>query len=561
VSTPPGRRPAVDPDGQPTARTPIPGGGLAATRPDGTAQPSSQAVTADALEQSRTTAAPVGQGKSAGQGTSEIQLVGVGLSAPSALAAPSGIVLGQRTGQGQAQGEGATVGRGQSQGQTQFRGEAKAQGKLESVGSRRGIGRRDREPEPEPEPEAEVGPPIATKPVPSRRTVAMLGIRAGQVVAWELAVLAVALVHRERLSLLIPVAAAALLLVILTAIRRRGRWLYQWLGLSLRYRLRHRRRPMITGDDATPDRAATTLLDSIVGGAEIVPLELDEIEVALISHAGGLTAVLEVTPADAGHVVEPSQVLPPLPALLPAAEIGEPVVSAQIIIQSIPAPNFLGLGDSAAISYRELAGGVVPATRGCWLALQAQHVAEEYTAADLQDCVIRSVRRLQRRLRKSGLRARLLNEDEIAVEFLSLARVETREPATTVSSRRPKKPIPPAVRESWLTWSAGPQVHTTFRLLAWPDLADPSGRELLDRLVHTPTLATTVTVAARQRANAVDVELEAAVRVTLPDAAAVHSATKEIQEIVQQVGGRIQRMDGEQVFGIAATLPLGGFLS
>lgn len=507
-------------------------------------------------------AAPAGQvqGASAGQSRSEIQLVGTGVHAPAAVAAPKGAVLGQRTGQGQ----GEALGRGTAQGQTQVRGQGKgtAQGVAQVVAApARGIGRRDQEPPAEPEPEPQAGPAIATKPAPSRPTVAVFGIRAGQLVSLELAVLAVALVYRERLNILIPVAVGALLLVAMTALRRHGRWLYQWLGLWLRYQTRHRRRRITGGEDSRPEEVARTLLASVVRGAEIVPVEIDELEVALISHAGGLTAVLDVAPLDAGHVVEPSRLLPPLPALLPTAEIGEPVVSAQVIVQSIPAPSFLGLDDSAAISYRELAGGIVPATRGCWLALQAQYVAEEFTAADLQGSVVRAVKRLQRRLRKSGLRARLLNRDEIAAELLSLARVNPAEVSTTGGARRRRKLAIPAVQESWRTWSAGPQVHTTFRLRDWPDLGDAAGRELLDRLVHAPTLATTVSVAARSLAAAEEVELEAAIRVTLPDGAAVESATKEIHEIVETIGGRIERLDGEQVFGVAATLPLGGFLS
>lgn len=507
----------------------------------------------------QTAAATAQQG--AGEGTAaELTLVGTGTPAPAAVAAPSGAVLGQRAGAGRAEGDARGLDRGKGQGRGQARGQAQSAAAVQAVAAPpRGMGATDPEPDEAPEPEA--GAAVASKPVSSRRTVALFGIRAGQIVAWELAILAVALVYRERLSILIPVAIGALLLVAVTALRRHGHWLYQWLGLWLRYQTRHRRRRITGGDDGAADEVARALLTGVVRGAEIVPVEIDEIGVALISHVGGLSAVLEVAPVDAGHVVEPSQILPPLPALLPNAEIGEPMISVQVIIQSIPAPNFLGLANSAAISYRELAGGVVPATRGCWLAVQAQHIAEDYTAKDLQESVIRAVKRLQRRLRKSGLRARLLNREEVATELLSLARVEARETSLPERSRRGKELTTPAVQESWRTWSAGPQLHTTFRLLDWPDLADPGGRELLDRLVHIPTLATTVTVAARRRAAAEDVELEAAIRVTLPDRGAVESSTKDVQAILEVVGGRAERMDGEQVFGVAATLPLGGFLS
>ncbi|MEJ7772094.1 MAG: type VII secretion protein EccE [Geodermatophilaceae bacterium] len=554
MTTPPTRPPPPEPAQRrlPQRRPPA-GGGLAATRPQGQAAPAEAQVQGE-------TAAPsaLGQTTASGRSTAQMQVAGAGIAVPAA----QGAVLGERVGIGQTTGETRTLGRAQGKGQTLYQGAAAGQttatGQVAATGE--GVGRRDRAPVSEPEPEPENRVVIPTKPVPSRHTVSLLGIRAGQVVSWELAVIAVALVYRERLSILIPVAVAAVLLVALTTIRRHEHWLYQWLGRWLRFRSRRRRQKMPTPEAGSSDEVATTLLAAVVRGADIVPVEIDEVQVALISHAGGLTAVLDVTAPDAGHVVEPSQILPPLPGLLPSAEVGEPVITAQIIIQSIPAPNFLGLADSAAISYRELAGGVVPATRGCWLAMQAQHVAEEYTATELQESLIRAVRRVQRRLRKAGLRARLLNRDEIATELLNLARVDLGH--STSSGNSPAKKLDtPAVQESWRCWSAGPQVHTTFRLLDWPDLADAEGRELLDRLVHTPTLATTVTVAARRSLPSEDLELEAAIRVTLPDGQAVAAATNHIREIVSAVGGRVERADGEHVFGVAATLPLGGFLS
>jgi len=557
VPTPPDRRRPPVPPPPPAAR-PASGAGLAAPRPGTQPVKISPAAAAEALV-APATAAPAGHGEAieAGRSTGQRELAGT--AAPT-----SGAVLGERAGVGLSQGEAAGQRRGQGAVVGRGLAEGSAAGAAEAVAvPARGIGRRDSEPVAEVESEA--APQVATTPAVSTRVVSLGGVRAGQLVSVELAILGVALVHRERLSVLIPVSAAAVTVVGLVMVRRRGRFLYQWLALWLRYRTRRRRRQIIGGAAAERDDVARTMLASLVRWAEIAPVEIEDVEVALISHAGGLTAVLEVVPLDAGGFIEPSQALPPLTALLPTAETGGPVVSVQVVIQSIPAPNFLGLEDSAAISYRELAGGIVPATRGCWIALQAEHVAEDYTAADLQDVVTRAVTRLQRRLRKAGLRARILNRDEIVTEFLSLARAQPREGTQTGPPRRRQKLASPAVTENWRTWSAGPQVHTTFRLRDWPDLSDPNGRELLDRLVRTPTLATTVSLAARW-GSATDpatgtVELEAAIRVTLPGVAAVDPATDQIRAVVEGLGGRIERLDGEQVFGVAASLPLGGFVS
>lgn len=559
MPTPPDRRRPLGPP-PPPAERPASGAGLAAPRPGTQPVKISPAAAAEALV-APATAAPAGHGEAgeAGRSTGQREHVGAGTGTD---APTSGAVLGERAGIGHRQGQVAGQGRGQAAVVGRGVAQDSAAGAAQAVAvPARGIGRRDSEPTSEVGSEA--APPVVTTPVVSTRVVSLAGVRAGQLVSVELAILGVALVHRERLSVLIPVSAAALTVVGLITVRRRGRFLYQWLALWLRYRTR--RRQIIGGSAAERDEIARTMLASVVRSAEIAPVEIEDVEVALISHAGGLTAVLEVVPLDAGGFIEPSQALPPLTALLPTVETGGPVVSVQVVIQSIPAPNFLGLQDSAAISYRELAGGIVPATRACWIALQAEHVAEDYTAADLQDVVTRAVTRLQRRLRKAGLRARILNRDEIVTEFLSLARVQPREGTQTGPARRRQKLASPTVTENWRTWSAGPQVHTTFRLRVWPDLSDPNGRELLDRLVRTPTLATTVSVAARWGSateNGTDtVELEAAIRVTLPDLAAVDPVTDQIRAVVEGLGGRIERLDGEQVFGVAASLPLGGFVS
>ncbi len=561
MTTPPDRRSPPDPPRRQPPAPPASGAGLAAPRPGGQPGTISAAAAAEALV-APAPAAGQGEGPEAGRGSGQGQFAGAG--ATTAPVAVSGTVLGERAGVGRAQGQ--TEGRGWGQGSAAGRGpvQGTAAAATEATAApARGIGRR--ESEPDAEVASEAVRPVATTPVVSSPVVSLFGLRAGQLVSVELAILGVALVHRERLGILIPVSVAAVIVVGLATIRRRGHFLYQWLALWLRYRTRRRCRRITGGESAERDEVARALLASVARSAQISPVEIEDVEVALISHAGGLTVVLEIVPLDARGFIEPSQALPPLTALLPTAEVSGPVVSVQVIIQSIPAPNFLGLEDSAAISYRELAGGMVPATRSCWIALQAEHVAEDYTAADLQDLVTRAVTRLQRRLRKAGLRARILNLDEIAAEFLTLARVQPREASLTGPSRRRQKLASPAVTEHWRTWSVGPQVHTAFRLLDWPDLSDPNGREMLDRLVHTSTLATTVSVAARWRPGtdpaSDDVELEAAIRVTLPDASAVDPATEQIRAVVEGLGGRIERLDGEQIFGVAASLPLGGFLS
>jgi hypothetical protein len=74
-----------------------------------------------------------------------------------------------------------------------------------------------------------------------------------------------------------------------------------------------------------------------------------------------------------------------------------------------------------------------------------------------------------------------------------------------------------------------------------------------------PALATTVAVSAR-RVGTDDVEVEAAVRVGLPDPGALGSTSRSLSAIAGGHGARLRRVTGEQAAGAAGTLPLGGFL-
>jgi hypothetical protein len=61
-------------------------------------------------------------------------------------------------------------------------------------------------------------------------------------------------------------------------------------------------------------------------------------------------------------------------------------------------------------------------------------------------------------------------------------------------------------------------------------------------------------------ADSHEVELEAALRVAVPPDQPDLLAT-QLSDLVNRRGVRMQRMNGEHVFGVAASLPLGGFVT
>ncbi|PRZ41771.1 type VII secretion protein EccE [Antricoccus suffuscus] len=380
------------------------------------------------------------------------------------------------------------------------------------------------------------------RPHARRDRARYFGVHAGQIMTWEGAAFGLLAAHRQPLAVLIPVAVIAIAAVLVTAVKVNGRWLYQWLGLRARFHTRKRSYAGAPGD-------ADTLLASIVRGAKIETVEIDDDEMAIVSHAGGFTAILEPgqdnTSLTSQSIVESSP-LPPLNDLLPTDDDG-PLVSAQIVVHTTPAPGMAGEQDAAAKSYAELNGVSIPAQRRVWVALQAQHTADEFTGAQMRGALVNAVRRLGRRLRKSKLSVNILSRTETVAEFLAMLN-----PSSGAIDAQNL-----AITEDWTTWSAGSGVHTSYRVLGWPNLADQTGSRLVDRLSTVPTLATTIGIAARRSGS--ELELEATVRVLAVDAAAAARVSADLMRAAADCGAQLQRLDGEQIFGIGASVPLGGF--
>jgi type VII secretion protein EccE len=407
-------------------------------------------------------------------------------------------------------------------------------------------------------PEADRPPvPRPTRPQPRRRPWTVRGLHVLQLVVWEVAVAAVLAVHRQPPSVLVPVAAVAVLAVALTAVRLRGRWLYSWVVLWVRYRTRQRSAPLVADGDASSTAVAEALLGSLSRGAHLDEFVVDEQIAGLVVHAGGVSALIETSPGGDDPTAEAIRTLPPLTALLPPADAGEPSVSVQLLVQTVPAPAWVGDDSPAAVSYRQLTGGTVPARRRCWVALQVLRSPDDGGLDELRAALANSVRRVRRQLHRADLRTQLLGPDDLVAALLGVAGLEAGPDGS---------PVPGAgdlaaerTEEAWTTWRAGELVHSTFRLLDWPLLDQPAGQQLVDRLGTTTTVSTTIAVAAR-RVGAEDVELATSLRVVLPVPDALPGVTAQLAATAADCGARVQRLDGRQVHGMAAAMPFGGFL-
>jgi type VII secretion protein EccE len=388
--------------------------------------------------------------------------------------------------------------------------------------------------------DASIAPPA--RPQAHRRPATIGGLHLGQIVCWEAAVAAVIASLGRPIALLAAVSVVAATTLLITMVRARQRWLYQWIGVYGRYLLRDRTHPLDHGGDR-----ATELLAAVARGGVASSIDVDGQAVGMIEHVGGVTALLEPTPAESGLVVEQATTLPSPVTLLPFAEVGDPIVTAQIVIQAMSAPAPGTESSAPGASYQQLTGGRVPAQRRAWIALQVMRPVDGCSDAELRQSLSSAVRRLQRRLSKEGTPARALDRADALAALLKLTHLDGGATAQHAE-----------VRERWSAWLAGSVPQACFRIRTWPDLAAPAGRELIDRLVSVTSRTTTVALATRRAGT--EIEIEAVIRIAADDATQLEVAAKALAAAAASSGASLERLDGEHVHGVAASLPLGGFL-
>ncbi|MFI7552601.1 type VII secretion protein EccE [Micromonospora sediminimaris] len=377
---------------------------------------------------------------------------------------------------------------------------------------------------------------------PHRRQPRVGGIHVAQLVAWQAGAAAVLAATPHGLPLTVAVAAATVLVLAPTMVRHQGRWLHQWLAVWWAYRGRSRR---LVGAGSDGPWQLLSHLESTV---ELDQVEIDDQPAVLLTHRGGLSAVLEVDPTEGALLMGAPQALPSPVALLPAADPKTPVVTVQVLIQVTPAPR----ARAAAVdrAYRELTNGGVPASRQAWVVLHAPRTPDFHADRDLRPALTAAIRRTRRQLRQERATARLLNQDEVLAAVAQLTHLTG---GATESTDRP------LARESWRSWTVQGVPQSCHRLLAWPSRAwqiDPLLRGI-------PAAAGVVSISvAREndRPGDDDALVEVAFRLIGTDPAALATADRALDQAIRDHGGRLQRLDGEHAHGVAATLPLGGFL-
>ncbi|MGH3715506.1 MAG: hypothetical protein ACRDT4_18895, partial [Micromonosporaceae bacterium] len=355
------------------------------------------------------------------------------------------------------------------------------------------------------------------------------------------------------------------------------------------------------------------LLAFVQPGATADSVETDEYEVGVLDHVAGAAAIIEIA-TESSLVVERPVTLPSPASLLPPHDPDAPPVSLQLLLQAVPAPTLTAVSVNAASSYYALTNGSVPSQRRAWLVLQLAHSAG-YTVDQIRQGVGNSVRRLVRRLRREGISARPLDREEAlstlaGLAHLNAATIETSAAVAAAatgatidiraimarSGADPRSGLTPLAQEHWDVWWSESIAQACFVIKKWPSLDSPAGQQLISQLTSVPSLATTVSLAARRVPPPVleqpapdrpddkpdsgrspsaekkpkkqpppayhhdEVTVELAVRIAAPNPQRLASVSSALVERAKKCGARLERLDGQHARGVAATLPLGGFL-
>lgn len=380
-------------------------------------------------------------------------------------------------------------------------------------------------------------------------------IGVGQVICWQLALVAVGLATTSTRLVLGITTAVAILVIIATSVRVRGTWLYGWAGVLAAFVCRRRRR------DLSSD-AGLGLVALFCGKTTASTLMIREQAFGMLSRADAAGVVLRPGP-DAHR-----ELFRRLGPLLEATEEQPVNVSVQLVLHT-------GVRQDRSIR--------------AWVAVTARRTPEICTDEQLGQVLANTARRLLRRLDRDGLETVALDESAVLASIGALAHANAGRGH---------------LRESWTTWSAGPVRQVCVRLTGFAALPVATAQALIDTLLGTvtgsaQTIAVTVASTGPYDPGPYDpgphhsgpydsgaydsgphvpgpygsapgdagpdglakstatIRYDAVLRVAAAHPATLDSALTVLGALARSYGVEPERLDGRHAGGVAATLPLG----
>lgn len=330
-------------------------------------------------------------------------------------------------------------------------------------------------------------------------------IHVGQIVCWQLAVVAVGASTTGSRTVLILTSVAAVSLVLLTAVRIRGLWLYRWVGVLLLFLVRRRRHDL--GDDL-----AIRLVSTFLGRTSTDRVIVREQPYGVLSRPAGASVALRLGP-DSHH-----RLLPQLGSLAEATDEQPVGIDVQLVLHTGVKQN---------------------QPPRAWIAIAAERTPDIATDEQLRQVLANTVRRLVRRFDREQVESMPLDESDLLASLGALAHA---------NAGRGQ------IHERWTSWSCGPVRQLCVRLTGSASLPAATTRALIGTLLGTGTgAAQTIAVTVTSTSTRHDVVL----RLAASHPATLDTAFSVLTTLARSFGVEPERLDGRHATGVAATLPLG----
>jgi type VII secretion protein EccE len=346
---------------------------------------------------------------------------------------------------------------------------------------------------------------------------------------------------------------AALLCVIGAAGGTRGRWIGATRLVHADFKERQEQRRPASGDSAlAPLRetfpALRTATVATRGGEPV----------GVIGDGTFLTAVIQLD--SRGEPLREQRQAHPLPVGAVAAALADdqvPVASVQLITHTRPAPApHLPRQSLSARSYQSI-GGNVPAQRTTWAAVrldpeQAQGAVQARGGGTVgaQRALLTAVQRVASQIEGAGFEATILSEPELISALGTACNVmQTAVNPAAAAHRR--------TEETRRHWRCDNSWHATYWLDKPPTFTDRTSPDFFAAVGALPALSTSVAVNLA-RGNGGSVAFSCFVRITAGSETQLTESGKVLEQRAGQAGAGLTRLDGEQLPGLVATVPLGG---
>lgn len=373
--------------------------------------------------------------------------------------------------------------------------------------------------------------------------------------------------------------------LVIAAIRWRGRWFTQWIGLTARYAMRSHARlskptkPVsiegIEDSDVTPvtgpDDPRVALLRLAVPDLVVAHgTDHERRPLGLAWHDGTWTAVLLVDPAP-GLVTQlggaPNL---PLGALAPCLEDRGVVLDAiQVIWHCYPGSAALPPNSPALASYMELLGPLpAAARRTTWVAVRLDPrrcpaAVRERGGGVLgaHRALIGALSRVRNALESRGVPTRPLDPDELlkagisSAELTGALHTAPQQNPNNHPQQQPQQTPRARLTERWTGVTVAGIGHASYAITGW-SRGKPATS--LNALTGVRALSSTVAVSISPGADEDQVGIRGLVRVSARTPGELEYADERLNTISDRLGITLTPLRGLQVAGLAATLPLGG---